>query len=91
MWLAKAAARGTALEKATLMPLEGASGLGRAEGALPQVLATGACRARETCNRKPAIAQRLLLPRQARPPVAHSKKRFEIGTPSWATRLPVAG
>jgi hypothetical protein len=72
MWLAKAAARGTALEKATLMPLEEASELGRAERALTQVLATGACRARETCNRKPAIAHRFFLPRQARPPAAHS-------------------
>ncbi len=87
IWLARAAARGASLEKTILIPLEGARGLGRVEGALP----TGAYQARETCNRQPAIAQRFLLPRQARPPVAHSKKRFEIGTPSWATRLSVSG
>jgi hypothetical protein len=51
-----------AMEKAILPRLEAARGIGRAEKTLMLVSvslkATDACRAHETRNRKPAIAQR---------------------------------
>jgi hypothetical protein len=75
MRLAKAVPTGLAVEKDALTLGEEARGMGRWERALALVSVlktTGACRAHETCSRKPAIAQRFLLPRQLRPPAVHS-------------------